>query len=135
MQLEAVSHMKNLLLSIIVIFFLTSSACSLALTGTISEGSNEPTKAPSIEDYTDEYVESLIQRYPYLSIGKYGTPSSEGALEKLNINLDALDLMGQRVGDCYNEFIYDLSPSYWLIIDRNACFGLRIWVELKSSSD
>ena len=123
--------MKILLLPI---FLLALIACSLVPTATISEGPNEPTQGPAIVGFTDEYVETLIRQYPYLNIDEFGTHLTEDALEQLNIDLDSLDLMGQRVGDCYDEFMYDLSPSYVLIIDRNACFGLRIWIASKSSS-
>jgi len=133
-QLEAVSQMPKRLLLIAGSFVLALPACSSAPAETTPPEANQTMKAPEIAFYSDINVELLVQQFPFLSIGEYGTPSPEGALDQLGINLDALVLVDRRVGDCYDEFKYDLSPSYWLLIDRNACFGLRVRVELKDSS-
>ena len=126
--------MNNLMFPIVVIFILTLSACSLAPVEATLVESNEPTITLEIMIYTDEEIKSLVEQFPFLITGEYGTPSPEGTLDQLGINFDALDIVDRRIGDCYDEFKYDLSPSYWLMIDRNACFGLRIRVELKDSS-
>jgi hypothetical protein len=126
--------MDNCLIPIVAIFILTLNACSVAPAETPSAASIEPIKSQDSVYYTDMDVEALVQQFPFLSSGEYGTPSPEGALEQLGINFDVLDLVDRRVGSCYDEFKYDLSPSYWLLIDRNVCFGVRIRVKMKDSS-
>ena len=119
----------------VVSIILGLSACSLVPDESTIVDTNETTQEQQIGYYSDEDINLLVQQFPFLTAGEYSTPSPEGALEQLGINLDTLVQVERRVGDCFDQFVYDLSPSYLLVIDRNACFGLRIWVETKDSSD
>ncbi len=76
----------------------------------------------------------MIQQLASLTSGGYGTSLPEDVLAQLGIAVEGLEQVDLRVGDCYCQMKYDLSPGYWLWVDRNVCFGLAVWIEPKDTS-
>ena len=95
---------------------------------------SETTTSSDIVLYTDDKIEGLIEIFAFLSTGEYGPPSPENALELLEVDINDLEVLDRWIGDCYDGTAYNLSPSYQLLVDHNACFGLKVWIERKNGS-
>ncbi len=119
---------------LVALFMLVLQGCSQAHTEKLMPGVTESPERVKIKKYTDEEVQALIQRFPFVSTPSYGTESPDDLLERLGIDPATLRVLEHNVGDCYDALVYDLSPSYWLIVDRNACFGTSIWIRMKFES-
>jgi len=81
--------------------------------------------------YTDAQVETFLQRYPDLASSPFQNDPPEDVLERLEIDLDRLKVLDFLVGDCPTLTVYDLSPSYELVVDHNPCTGLLIRIRPK----
>ena len=81
--------------------------------------------------YTDDQVASFLERYPALASPPFQENPPEDVLERLQIDLTQLTVLDIYIGDCPTLTVYDLSPSYKLVVDHNACYGLLIRIRPK----
>ena len=84
------------------------------------------TEKPSRGLYTDREVETFIERYPRLAGSYDGDPVPEDVLQRLEIDVAALHVIDSYIGNCPTLTVYELSPSYDLVVDDNACFGYQV---------
>jgi hypothetical protein len=133
-RLKRVRWVIKRFIPFIVLTVLALQACSRVPAKPTPFRVTEAPEQLTRDRYTDEEIELWIQQFPFLTTGNYGTSSPENALEQLGIDTDELELVDRWIGDCYDGSAYDLSPSYLLLVDRNACFGLRVWIEAKDDS-
>jgi hypothetical protein len=78
--------------------------------------------------YTDREVETFIERFPQLGNPINGNPEPEDILQRLEIEINALQVIDIYIGDCPTLTVYELSPSYELVVDENACFGYQVHI-------
>jgi len=120
--------------SFIALAFMALQACAPTSTEEIGIVETSTEEQAEFARYTDAHVELMIQQLASLTSDGYSTPLPEDVLAQLGIAVEGLDQADLRVGDCYCQTKYDLSPSYWLWVDRNLCFGLAVWIEPKDTS-
>jgi hypothetical protein len=90
-------------------------------------GCTTAVKEPPVQSLlTDQEVEEILASFPYLSDYTDDTPTPEDILQQLKVNTAALELLEQVEGDCISFKTYQLSPSYILLVDDNACLGYRV---------
>ena len=80
--------------------------------------------------YTDREVEAFIERFPALSEFDDDRPP-EDVLQRLGIDITALKAGARGVGGCICFAVYELSPSYELVVDDNACSGHNVYIRSK----
>jgi hypothetical protein len=78
--------------------------------------------------YTNREVEIFIERFPQLGNPVESDPEPEDILQRLEIDVNGLQVIEIYVGDCPTLTIYKLSPSYELVVDENACFGYQVYI-------
>ena len=79
--------------------------------------------------YTDAQAEAFVQRLTGLrQTPQPGTPP-DPILRKLGIDTSQLTVLTRTVGNCFDVTVYDLSVSYQLVVDDNACFGGKVSIE------
>jgi len=76
--------------------------------------------------YTDRDVEAFIQRFPQLDNPIVSDPEPEDILQRLEIDINKLQVIDIYIGDCPTLTVYELSPGYELMVDENACFGYQV---------
>jgi hypothetical protein len=116
--------LKNLILFAALIL-LALPACSAGRTMELT---------PAVAGYSDTDAERLMIRLESLSTAESSSPFTEDVLEQFGVDIEQLEAVDRWIGDCLDVTAYDLSPSYRLMVDRNACFGLRVWIESKDAS-
>jgi hypothetical protein len=80
--------------------------------------------------YTDSEAKFLAQ---FLTIVSPAGPFyAKPLLEALTIITPRLKIIGRQIGNCYDMAIYDLSHSYILFVDNNACYTPRVSIERKA---
>jgi len=95
------------------------------------------TAAPTVEEQstfvilTDEEAQAISNRLPPLDLQKHIPLAT--LLQEAGINTARLRVIDRYIGNCLDTVTYQLSKSYVLIIDDNACFGARVVVANKSS--
>ena len=78
--------------------------------------------------YSDEAVETFVERFPSLQSEYNEVPTPEDILQQLEIDINALESSDRYIGDCLDIVVYTLSPSYDLVVDDNACSGFNVYV-------
>ncbi len=88
--------------------------------------------APVVEEppiqilLTDQEVQEILTRFPHLGDYTDDTPTPEDILLQINVDTTTLKLLEQYEGDCLSYQTYQLSPSYTLLVDDNACSGYHV---------
>ena len=85
--------------------------------------------------YTDREVETFIERFSQLGDPLDGDPEPEDILQRLEIDINALQVIDIYIGDCPTLTIYKLSPSYELVVDENTCFGYQVQIRERKPSN
>jgi len=122
--------MKKLLKAGCILALLLLSGCGATLT---KETPPAP-KATMSFPYSDQQALVLARRLRILPTPTKATPSTS-VLEQIGINVQNLTVLTRDVGNCTDLTVYDLSPSYELKVDNNACFGVSVNVEKKPAAD
>jgi len=97
------------------------------------------TAAPTIEAQsafiilTDEEAEAISNRLPPLDTQLQKHIPLATLLQDAGINTARLRVIDRYIGNCLDTTTYQLSKSYVLITDDNACFGARVIVATKGS--
>jgi hypothetical protein len=105
-----------------IIVFMAFVLISSHLVGCAS-GVEKPA-APGL--LTDQEVEAILTSFPYLGEQIPEKPTPKDILQQLKVDTAALKVLEQYEGDCLSFTTYQLSPSYVLLVDENACFGYRV---------
>ncbi len=79
----------------------------------------------------DEEAKAISNRLPGLDTQSQQRIPLESLLRDAGINVARLRVVDRYIGNCLNTVTYELSKSYVLIIDDNACFGTRVFVANK----
>jgi hypothetical protein len=90
---------------------------------------NEEVRGPVL--YADREVDAFIELYPALALEYAEERPPEDVLDRLEIDTAGLKVIDRYVGDCLDFVVYELSPSYELVVDDNACFGFRVAIRRK----
>ncbi len=98
---------------------------ALALLAGCASPVETPTAAGQL---TDEAVEAILADHPFLGDYTDLSPTPEDILEQINVDPQALEVLEEHIGDCISITTYQLSPSYVLTVDDNACSGYRVWI-------
>lgn len=105
----------------ILIFLFFALACALIA------GCAPVVEEPPIQSLlTDQEVQEILTRFPYLGDYTDDTPTPADILLQINVDPTTLELLEQYEGDCLSYKTYQLSPSYTLLVDDNACFGYHV---------
>lgn len=97
------------------------------------------TAAPTVEEQstfvilTDEEAQAISNRLPPLDTQLQKHIPLPTLLQDAGINTARLRVIDRYIGNCLDTVTYELSKSYVLIIDDNACFGARVIVTNKGS--
>lgn len=93
---------------------------------------DEPTR--QAYQFTDEQAQAFARRLESLSTDD-GTiqrgASAEALLREIGLDPTGLLVVERHIGDCIDITVYDLSASYELLVDNNACSGLRLAITSK----
>lgn len=81
--------------------------------------------------FTDEEAKAISTRLPSVDTQSQQRIPLESLLRDAGINIARLRVVDRYIGNCLNTVTYELSKSYVLIIDDNACFGTRVFVANK----
>lgn len=87
------------------------------------------TEQPSRGLYTDQEVETFIEKFPGLANALNGDPVPRNVLERLAIDIAALQIIDITIGGCITLTEYELSSSYDLLVDDNACSGYQVLIK------
>jgi hypothetical protein len=115
MSLEAVMQMFRNLFLLVTISVALLSACIL-----------DSTEKSARSQYSDQEVMAFIDQYPGLSDSFDGDSVPEDVLERLEIDVAALQVIDTYIGDCPTQTVYRLSSRYDLVVDDNDCFGYHV---------
>ena len=77
---------------------------------------------------TDQEVEAILASFPYLGEQIPEKPTPLDILQQLKVDATVLRVVDRYEGGCLSFTTYQLSPSYKLLVDENACFGYRVWI-------
>ncbi len=112
------------LVSILVSVLMAMAFCSWAIAD-----------RPARSFYADEEVLEFIEEYPGLAGFTEGERVPENVLRRLSIDTNALDVLEIYIGGCVDMTVYDLSPGYELVVDRNACSGFGVAIRPKQEDN
>jgi hypothetical protein len=88
---------------------------------------------PSVDYFTDREAELFIWRLVWIGATQPGTDLRALVLDSVGVDILRLRRITGIIGNCISIDYYELSPSYELVVDTNACYEGGVAIVRKGS--